>query len=288
MASVTQDPEAWARLGAKIREQRESLDMSRRQLSEAAGVSEKSIQVAEEGRTPRARWPQSLRLIESALRWEPGSMMQILEGGEPEPVLDLFSYDEESVRGRSLSQLNMFPSLSTRLSAEDAEILDEAEEFPSNHGRSAALARLPKALRAALVEVLSFGSRARTFGASPNVVEEYERAVEALLVDLTSRPLTYRGGPGEGTGHLAVWARAMRMDPVLRREREERMRAADRERRRIAESEFYRASRKEAERTPVVGDDESIQLKLALQELTEQVTRLSVIVETKEKKSAEE
>lgn len=98
MAGVTQDPEAWARLGVKIREQREKLGMSRRQLSEVAGVSEKAIQVAEDGRTPRARWPQSLQLIESALCWAPGSMRRILEGGEPRLAQVPFEADEGGPR----------------------------------------------------------------------------------------------------------------------------------------------------------------------------------------------
>lgn len=74
----------WARLGASIRAERESHGLSRRALSESAGVSEKSIQVAEEGRAPRARWPQSLALIEKALGWPSGWMKEILEGEPPE------------------------------------------------------------------------------------------------------------------------------------------------------------------------------------------------------------
>ncbi|WP_432008886.1 helix-turn-helix domain-containing protein [Streptomyces bacillaris] len=81
--AVTQDPDAWARLGRKIREAREAQGASRRVFSNRVGVSEKSIQVAEEGRTPRARWPQSLTLIEAGLGWTKGSMLHVLDGGEP-------------------------------------------------------------------------------------------------------------------------------------------------------------------------------------------------------------
>lgn len=78
--TVPLDPEAWARLGRTIRKHREDAGYSRRALAERAGVSEKSIQVAEEGRVPRGRMPQSLSLIESALGWNAGSYVSILKG----------------------------------------------------------------------------------------------------------------------------------------------------------------------------------------------------------------
>lgn len=79
--TVPRDPEAWAKLGRTIRECREEDGLSRRALAEKAGVSEKSIQVAEEGRVPRGRMPQSLARIEEALRWLPGAHISILNGG---------------------------------------------------------------------------------------------------------------------------------------------------------------------------------------------------------------
>ncbi|WP_406338693.1 helix-turn-helix domain-containing protein [Streptomyces sp. NBC_01620] len=77
---------------------REALGYSRKKLSEVAGVSEKSIQVAEEGRTPRARWPQSLSLIEEALGWRRGCMVHILEGDNL--PLPLFPESEKPRRPR--------------------------------------------------------------------------------------------------------------------------------------------------------------------------------------------
>jgi transcriptional regulator with XRE-family HTH domain len=62
-----------------IREHREAAGLSRRALAEIAGVSEKSIQVAEEGRVPRGRMPQSLPAIERALGWMSGSHLNILK-----------------------------------------------------------------------------------------------------------------------------------------------------------------------------------------------------------------
>ncbi|MEU7399705.1 helix-turn-helix transcriptional regulator [Streptomyces sp. NPDC044948] len=78
--TVPRDPEAWERLGKRIREYREKAGYSRRALAEKAGVSEKSIQVTEEGRVPRGRMPQSLSRIEVALGWLPGTSISILNG----------------------------------------------------------------------------------------------------------------------------------------------------------------------------------------------------------------
>lgn len=78
-------PEDWARLGANIRGSREAQGYSRRALAEASGVSEKSIQIIEEGRVP-TRWPKSLNAIEAALDWVPGTMKHILDGGTNTPT----------------------------------------------------------------------------------------------------------------------------------------------------------------------------------------------------------
>jgi hypothetical protein len=77
-AALSASPEAWQRLGNALRESREHLRMSRRLLSEKADVSEKSIQIAEEGRVPSARWPQSISRITQALGWEPGAAIRIV------------------------------------------------------------------------------------------------------------------------------------------------------------------------------------------------------------------
>ncbi|MEU3441770.1 helix-turn-helix transcriptional regulator [Streptomyces griseoincarnatus] len=69
-------------------------------------MSEKSIQVAEEGRVPRGRMPQSITRIAEALGWPPGSVQQILSGRAPEDVLregpNLFSI-EEAAGGKAQS-----------------------------------------------------------------------------------------------------------------------------------------------------------------------------------------
>ncbi len=267
MAAMTQDPEAWARLGVKIRERREALGMSRRQLSEEAAVSEKSIQVAEEGRTPRARWPQSLRFIESALRWQPGSMQNILDGGEPEPFLE---------------QELLFP-----LDDGPEELPGVDDGFPSNHARSAALARLPRVMRADLESVFQFGRRAGNHGADYDLVEEYEQAVEALLGDLTSRPVKFVGYH-QDHGRLAHWEKALRMDPMLRRQREERLRAEDRERRYLAEKAGGIRRPASTDRTPVVGGTTDAEVLNELRMLAKEVARLSEKVDGKESDSPAE
>lgn len=75
-------PEDWTRLGARIRQSREDRGLSRKKLSERSGLSEKSIQLTEEGRVP-TRWPKSLHTLEDALGWAPGSVMDVLDGREP-------------------------------------------------------------------------------------------------------------------------------------------------------------------------------------------------------------
>lgn len=76
--ALSAPPEAWARLGRELRERREALGLSRRALSEKADVSEKAIQIAEEGRVPSARWPQSITRIARALGWTAEAAAQIV------------------------------------------------------------------------------------------------------------------------------------------------------------------------------------------------------------------
>jgi hypothetical protein len=159
-------------------------------------------------------------------------MLQILEGAEPESLLDLFSLAEEDEATKRTHAAPLFP----------AEVVEEALPLeikmrPTAYTRSRALASLPKAFRESLKDVLQFGARARDFGADPHLVEEYERAVEHLLLDLIGRsPLSYQGS--EEPGHLHTWSTATRMDPFLRKAREDRARGLDRERMRLMDSPF--------------------------------------------------
>ncbi|WP_145499216.1 helix-turn-helix domain-containing protein [Streptomyces sp. CFMR 7] len=210
-------PEAWTRLGTKIREAREAQGFSRKALSELSGVSEKSIQVAEEGREPRARWPQSLSLIEAGLGWAKGSMEHVLDGGEPSLEMrdvPLFEVDE----GGGVIDRERF-----------RDPVDLLKERPSPYIRSVILAELPRPLRASIGEVLRFGRRAQNWGASATLVDQYERAVEALILDVAAGDHDFE--PSFDPGSLADWMRAERMDPLVRKTKMEREIAADRRRR---------------------------------------------------------
>lgn len=76
-------PDDWARLGARIRAERERQGLSRAALVERSGVAVGTIQNVEGQAVPKGRWPQSLGAIEKAFGWAPGSMKAILDGGEP-------------------------------------------------------------------------------------------------------------------------------------------------------------------------------------------------------------
>lgn len=95
--SVPVTPDAWQRLGHRIRAERERRGMSRRALAELAGISSGSVQSAEKGFVPRGRWPQTLSAIERALGWSPGSMRSVLDGGDVEYQPTLF--DEMAAAG---------------------------------------------------------------------------------------------------------------------------------------------------------------------------------------------
>jgi transcriptional regulator with XRE-family HTH domain len=83
------------RLGAKVREAREARGWRQPDLADAAHVGLSSVQNVEAGRA-FSRFPASLRKIETALGWEEGSSLAILDGGEstlrrqtvPEPTAE--------------------------------------------------------------------------------------------------------------------------------------------------------------------------------------------------------
>ncbi|MFI8301507.1 multiprotein-bridging factor 1 family protein [Streptomyces nigra] len=85
VVALTASSDAWRRLGDALRSSREDAGLSRRALAEKSGVSEKAIQVAEEGRVPSQRWPKSISRIATCLGWEPGAatamvMTEVSEG----------------------------------------------------------------------------------------------------------------------------------------------------------------------------------------------------------------
>ncbi|MFE7972950.1 helix-turn-helix transcriptional regulator [Streptomyces shenzhenensis] len=68
----------WKRLGDAIKARREELGIHTQQaLADAAGVTRQSVQSLESG-TERTRMPASIRPVEKALDWEPGTASRFL------------------------------------------------------------------------------------------------------------------------------------------------------------------------------------------------------------------
>ncbi|MFF5759647.1 helix-turn-helix domain-containing protein [Streptomyces longwoodensis] len=126
-------PEDWARLGAEIRWSRDRQGYSRKRLAEMSGVSEKSIQLTEEGRVP-TRWPKSLDAIEKALDWLPGTMIQVLNGVDVRSIKRDGTPIDASGRGidvevthpggeKQLIEAKDYRQRSTRYQGADSEIV---------------------------------------------------------------------------------------------------------------------------------------------------------------------
>lgn len=73
--------QALARLGTAVRERREELDLTQQEAARLANVSDTTWHTAEHGKANVAL--RSLKGIERALNWAPGSAKRILEGGDP-------------------------------------------------------------------------------------------------------------------------------------------------------------------------------------------------------------
>ncbi|ONK09506.1 helix-turn-helix transcriptional regulator [Streptomyces sp. MP131-18] len=76
----------WARLAEAIRQARATRGWRQIDLADAAGVTESTIQNLEAGTRTYTRLPQSLKAIERALGWAPGSAVSIVDGGDPTPL----------------------------------------------------------------------------------------------------------------------------------------------------------------------------------------------------------
>jgi DNA-binding XRE family transcriptional regulator len=78
--------EPFERLDAAMNEQRLRLRMNWRQMAEVAGISYTALRAIRRG----AYRPTELtaRGLDEALQWAPGSVLSILDGGDPVPIED--------------------------------------------------------------------------------------------------------------------------------------------------------------------------------------------------------
>lgn len=77
--------EPWKRLAKAVRRRRDGLGLTQVQLANKADVSEPTIRTLERGEKESYRRP-TLRAVELALDWMPGSVDAVLDGGEPKPA----------------------------------------------------------------------------------------------------------------------------------------------------------------------------------------------------------
>lgn len=92
---MNRDPKAWARLGARMRTDRERQGLTRAELAarvEALGgkVTPRTITTLELGEPPKGKMakPPSLEPTVAGLGWLPGSVESVLAGGEPTYATD--------------------------------------------------------------------------------------------------------------------------------------------------------------------------------------------------------
>lgn len=170
-------PQDWARVGRQLRTWREASGFSRRELSELAGVSEKSIQLAEEGRVPKGRWPQSLTAIERALGFPPGRIEAMLDASDDPHV-----YDDPVVMrdGRTvmIDAKTMEPMGASSLNSAPYDVGQESEDKAKPFA-------YPPEIEEALPVVMFFASNCVAHGAPEWLGAAFDNAVTALLKSLS-------------------------------------------------------------------------------------------------------
>lgn len=72
----------WVRVGAAVRAARKAQELTQAELAGRAGVSAGTIRAIERG-TEYGSVNPTLRAVEAALSWAPGSVQAVLDGGEP-------------------------------------------------------------------------------------------------------------------------------------------------------------------------------------------------------------
>lgn len=92
--------EALRRLGDVVRARREALNLTQRDAETVAGVSHQTWWQVENGRSASQR---TLRAVDRAMRWKPGSARSVLEGKDPAEDPDLGPATLEDCRRRIMT-----------------------------------------------------------------------------------------------------------------------------------------------------------------------------------------
>jgi transcriptional regulator with XRE-family HTH domain len=119
----------WQRLGTYVVQRRNELGYgSQAALEEASGVSYRTISRLETG---HGIGKNNLRKIEQALRWQVGSMEQVLAGGVPMPIEDAGYPMDETSRARRVTILAATPEQLVEMRQLVQEVLgsEQADEF---------------------------------------------------------------------------------------------------------------------------------------------------------------
>lgn len=217
--SLPVNPEAWVRLGARIRAERERQGMSRKALAERANVSPGSVQSAEKGAVPKGRWPQSLSAIERALGWASDSMRSVLEGGDVEYQPTLF--DDSSTQAVSTGMsIQGEASLAARASlTASGEVTRPPTDWWVNQF---AHLDVPDDLRKALPQVMYFATLAVRHGADQWAASTFTNIVYLILDEVSQA--------------RRKEARAARPTPATVEESDEQLAELDEERNRLLAS----------------------------------------------------
>lgn len=145
----------WQRLAALVSERRTDLQMTQEDVRAAGGPSTATMRLIEGGGENRFQ-PAILARLETALRWQRGSVRQILAGGDPVP------FPDEPVTGP-------LPAVALAPSPEPGYGRDDAGSVPSAVTRNVVLAAINPHERALWKEIHSYpeGTRADEIFSDP-------------------------------------------------------------------------------------------------------------------------
>lgn len=124
-------PEARTRLAALMEERRLELGLRWKQVADAGDISYEVVRAVRNGSSEIR--PLSKRGIEVGLRWAPGSVQRILDGGEPEPLSGLTrpDMDDDGIAVRAPILDGADP---VRLQPYLEEVLREIRDAVAGHG----------------------------------------------------------------------------------------------------------------------------------------------------------